>query len=270
MFNWFRNRKREKLLQTPFPGEWRDILAERVAHFSFLSPDEKTKLEELVRFFIAEKTFEGCGGLDMTDEIRVVIAAEACLLVLGLPSYQYKRLESILVYPTTVTIPNTRQSVFTENFSIVPDNQAILGQAWMNGPVILVWDAVVRDARHPERGHNVVYHEFAHILDMRDGTADGTPELHTTKLFKAWVEVCSKEYFRLQKRVKGGKKTMLDSYGAVHEAEFFAVATELFFDRPRQMRRERPELYEVLAAYYRQDAAARKDVFQAQENTSIT
>ena len=189
----------------------------------------------------------------------MVIAAEASLLVLALPPFQYKGLTSVLVYPTTITLPASRQGVFTEGMSIVPDRQAILGQAMLNGPVILVWDAVVRDARHPERGHNVVYHEFAHILDMRDGTADGTPELHTTKLFRAWVEICSKEYFRLQKRTAAGKKTLLDSYGAVHEAEFFAVATEFFFDRPREMRRERPELYDVLCAYYRQDTAARKD-----------
>lgn len=261
MFNWIRKRARKKILQTPFPQNWREILRERVAHYSYLNDEEQSYLEELIQYFIAEKNFEGCGGLEITDEIRVVIAAEASLLVLGLPSFQYKELKSVLVYPTTITLPESRSSVFSEGLSIVPNSQAILGQAMLNGPVLLVWDAVVRDARHPERGHNVVYHEFAHILDMRDGTADGTPELHSTKLYRAWVEICSKEYFRLQKRVEGGKKTLLDSYGAVHEAEFFAVATELFFDRPRQMRRERPELYDVLAAYYRQDTAARKDLY---------
>ena len=259
MFNWLRKLSRKKLLQTPFSTSWREILLERVAHYTYLNKQEQAGLEELIRFFIAEKNFEGCGGLAITDEMRVIIAAEASLLVLGLPPFQYKGLQSVLVYPTTVALPESRQSVFFEGFSIVPDRQAILGQAMLNGPVVLVWDAVVRDARHPERGHNVVYHEFAHILDMRDGTADGTPELHTTKLFREWVEICSKEYFRLQKSSAEGKKSLLDSYGAVHEAEFFAVATELFFDRPRQMRRELPELYNVLSAYYRQDTAARKD-----------
>ncbi|MFT5700822.1 MAG: Mlc titration factor MtfA (ptsG expression regulator) [Desulforhopalus sp.] len=262
MFNWFRERSRKKLLQTPFPEGWKTILLERVAHYSYLSDDEQAYLEELICFFIAEKNFEGCGGLEITNEIKVIIAAEASLLVLGLPSFQYKGLQSVLVYPTTITLPQRRPGVFSEGLSIVPDRQAILGQAMLNGPVVLVWDAVLRDARHPERGHNVVYHEFAHILDMRDGMADGTPELHSTKLFREWVDICSKEYFRLQKRTAEGKKTLLDSYGAVHEAEFFAVATELFFDRPRQMRRERPELYNVLSAYYRQDTAARKDLCQ--------
>lgn len=261
MFNWWRKRARKKLLSTPFPQKWREILLERVAHYRYLLDEERDQLEKLIRYFIAEKNFEGCGGLTMTDEIKVVIAAEACLLVLGLPPFQYKDLISVLVYPSTIILPEKRESVFSEGGTIVPHRQAILGQAMQNGPVLLVWDAVVRDARHPERGHNVVYHEFAHILDMRDGTADGTPELQTTKLFRAWVEVCSKEYFRLQKRSSAGKKTLLDSYGAVHEAEFFAVATELFFDRPRQMRRERPELYEVLSAYYRQDTAGRKDEY---------
>ena len=140
---------------------------------------------------------------------------------------------------------------------IVPDHQAILGQAWLNGPVILVWDAVQRGARHPESGHNVVFHEFAHILDMRDGSADGTPELHSRKLYNQWVKICSEEFFRLQKESAKGKKTVLDSYGAVHEAEFFAVATELFFDRPRRMQKKHPELYNVLTTYYRQDPADR-------------
>ncbi|PHR28797.1 MAG: hypothetical protein COA36_05730 [Desulfotalea sp.] len=260
MFDWWRKRSRKKLLQTSFPKSWRGILVERVAHYNYLNGEEQGHLEELIRFFIAEKNFEGCSGLEITDEIKVVIAAEASLLVLGLPAFQYKRLQSVLVYPTTVVLPETRQRVFSGGPSIVPDRQAILGQAMLNGPVILVWDAVARDARHPERGHNVVYHEFAHILDMRDGAADGTPELHSAKLFREWVEICTKEFFRLQERTAEGKRTLLDSYGAVHEAEFFAVATELFFDRPRQMRKERPELYNVLASYYMQDTAARKDL----------
>ena len=258
MFNWFRKRRRKKILQAPFSEFWRDILAEQVIHYGYLDQSEKKQLEQLVQIFISEKNFEGCGGLELTDEIKVVIAAHACLLVLGLPSFQYVELESVLVYPTTVVLPESRIRVFAESLEIVPNQQAILGQAMLRGPVILVWDAVQRDARNPERGHNVVYHEFAHILDMRDGTADGTPELHSTKLYRQWVTTCSKEFFRLKKNVEQGRKSLLDSYGAVHEAEFFAVATELFFDRPLRMAKECPELYGVLRAYYRQDTAARE------------
>ena len=260
MFKWLRNRRRQKILKTPFPQSWRDIIQEKVKHYSYLDHIEKIRLEQLVQFFIAEKNFEGCGGLELTDEIKVVVAAQACLLVLGLPDYQYLELESVLIYPTTVKLPPSRQSVFADSPMIVPDQQAILGMASLRGPVILVWDAVERGARHPEQGHNVVYHEFAHILDMRDGVADGTPELSNRQLYHAWVEVCSKEFFKLKKETGKGRKTLLDSYGAVHEAEFFAVATELFFDRPLRMKREHPDLYGVLSAYYRQDTAERQQL----------
>ena len=260
MFRWLRNRRRRKILQAPFPQEWRDILQEMVKHYSYLDDTEKNRLEELVQFFIAEKNFEGCGGLELTDEIKVVVAAQACLLVLGLPDYQYLELESVLIYPTTVKVPPSRLSVFADSPMIVPDQQAILGMASSRGPVILVWDAVKRGARHPEQGHNVVYHEFAHILDMRDGTADGTPELFNRQLYQAWVEICSKEFFKLKKDAEKGRKSLLDSYGAVHEAEFFAVATELFFDRPLRMKLKHPDLYAVLSAYYRQDTAERQQL----------
>ncbi len=258
MFRWFRERRRKKILKNPFPHNWREIMQEKVVHFQYLDSDERVRLEQLVQIFIAEKYFEGCGGLELTDEIKVVISAQACLLVLGLPPFQYLQLESVLVYPTTVSLPPSRLSVFAGAPMIVPDQQAILGQASLGGPVILVWDAVQRGARHPEQGHNVVYHEFAHILDMRDGTADGTPQLHSRKLYQKWVEICSKEFFRLKKEVKKGRKTFLAPYGAVHEAEFFAVATELFFDRPLRMARDHADLYQVLSAYYRQDSAARE------------
>lgn len=258
MFGWFRERRRRKILQTPFPETWRQILREMVLHYSYLDSDEKYRLEQLVQIFIAEKNFEGCGGLELSEEIKVVVATQACLLVLGLPPCQYLQLDSVLVYPTTVALPPSRLSVFAGPPMIVPDRQAILGMASLHGPVILVWDAVQRGARHPEQGHNVVYHEFAHILDMRDGTADGTPELHNRKLYRKWVDICSKEFFRLQQDAERGRKTFLDPYGAVHEAEFFAVATEFFFDRPIRMAREHAELYMVLSAYYRQDTAARE------------
>ncbi len=262
MFNWFRNRRRRKILQSPFPAAWKEVLLKRVIHYSYLLEEEQAKLEQLIQFFIAEKSFEGCGGLEITDEIKVVIAAQASLLVLGLPPFQYRPLKTILVYPTTVKVPESRLSMFSADLSIVPQNQAILGQAWLRGPVILVWDAVVRDAKHPQRGHNVVYHEFAHILDMRDGTADGTPELHSTQLYRQWVEICSREFFVLKKMAKNHKKSLLDHYGAVHEAEFFAVATELFFDRPLKMLHEYHDLYQVLRLYYGQDTAARERCYK--------
>ena len=266
MFKWFRKRRRNKILQTPFPSQWLAIVSQQVQHYSYLDEEERHRLEQLVQIFIAEKQFEGCGGLEITDEIRVVIAAQACLLVLGLPPFQYSGLESVIVYPTTVTIPPSRQSIFSTDGAIVPDGQAILGQAFLRGPVILVWDTVQRNARHPEQGHNVVYHEFAHVLDMRDGSADGTPILYSHKLYRAWVETCSREYAALKDKTRKGKKSVLDTYGSVHEAEFFAVATELFFDRPLRMKKDHLQLYNVLSEYYRQDSAAREQRFRSSQN----
>ncbi len=258
MFSWFRNLRRKRLLKTPFPPSWRVVLVDHVKYYHWLDDDEQRELEQLVQIFIGEKNFEGCGGLEITDEIRVVIATLACLLVLGLPREQYIKLDSILVYPTTVALPAQRPSVFATSPEIVPANQAVLGLASQFGPVLVVWDEVLRNTRHPERGHNVVFHEFAHILDLRDTAADGTPILGDTKLFHRWIRTCSLEYDRLRERARKGKKTLLDPYGAVHVAEFFSVATELFFTRPMAMQKHHPDLYDVLRAYYRQDTAARQ------------
>lgn len=258
MLKWFKERKRAQILETPFPDAWREILKKNVTHYTYLDKDELLLLERLTQVFIAEKNFEGCADLEMNDEVKVVIAAQASLLVLGLPSFQYDRVDSILVYPTTVTIPPSRSSVFGNNLAIVPDQQHVLGLAWQQGSVVLVWDAVKCGACHPERGHNVVYHEFAHILDMRDGTADGTPELHSRSLYLQWVETFSKEFYRLKKESAEGNKTLLDTYGTVNEAEFFAVTTELFFDRPVKMEKIYPELYQVMSLFYQQDTAARE------------
>jgi len=146
MFRWLRNRRRQKILRTPFPESWRDIIQEKVTHYSYLDHLEKARLEQLVQFFIAEKNFEGCGGLELSDEIKVVVAAQACLLVLGLPDFQYLELDSVLIYPTTVKLPPSKLSVFANSPMIVPDQQAILGLASLRGPVVLVWDAVERGA----------------------------------------------------------------------------------------------------------------------------
>ncbi len=257
-FHWLRDKRRQEILKTPFPPAWREHLRQDIVHYSFLTAAEKIQLEQLVQVFVAEKNFEGCNGLEMTDEIKVVIAAEACLLILGLPHDLYGKLESILVYPTTVVVPPPRLGVFTQSPLIDRPELAISGQAFMRGPVILVWDAVRGGARHPELGHNVVYHEFAHILDMLDGVADGTPELHSRKQYRQWAEVFSAEFRDLRARSDKGQPTFLDPYGATNEAEFFAVATEFFFDRPLKMQKTHPALYGVLAGFYQQDTAGRE------------
>ncbi|HEX2734402.1 MAG TPA: M90 family metallopeptidase [Polyangiaceae bacterium] len=256
MFAWWRRLRREKILEEPFPREYRPIIDRNVGIVRYLDADERKQLEDLVQVFLAEKTFVGCGGLELDDEIRVTIAANACILLLGLDHDVYSDVESILVYPSTVR-PPARVSNLVGNLGIVNEGPAIQGQAQMHGPVILVWDAVKRGSRDPNNGHNVVFHEFAHKLDMLDNEIDGTPPLRGSPQYDEWSKACGDVYFELQRRVERGQRTFLDDYGATNEAEFFAVATETFFEKPRQLLREHPELYRVLQEYYRQDPAAR-------------
>ena len=170
-----------------------------MAHYALLSEEEQAHLQNLAKVFIAEKHWEGAGGLELTDEIRVTIAAQACLLLLGLPHDFYRNVASIVVYPSTVVPPEAQTKFLREphrgrSMSVHP----ILGQAFLQGPVIIIWDAALRGSRHPENGHNVIYHEFAHKLDMLDGAADGTPPLRDRAEYRDWVETCSREYLRLK------------------------------------------------------------------------
>lgn len=257
MLNWFKKRKRKKLAGAPFPSAWEDILNRNVAHYCMLEHMERSHLKALIQVFIAEKYWEGAGGLELDDEIRVTISAQACLLLLGLPHNYYNNVMTIIVYPSTVVPPRRRQGFFENSIAPVDTAYPILGQAFMQGPVIIIWDAALHGSRHPELGHNVIYHEFAHKLDMLDGAADGTPPLHSINDYQSWIQVCSREYLRLREDASEGKRSFLDSYGATNEAEFFAVATEQFFDQPVQMTMQSPDLYRVLKEYYRQDPAVR-------------
>ncbi|MFP6641821.1 MAG: zinc-dependent peptidase, partial [Myxococcota bacterium] len=170
-----RERRRRNWLEEGFPPAWREILDRGVAHYRLLDQAEKSRLEDFIRIFIEEKNWEGCGGLDLDDEIRVTIAGQAGLLALGLPHEFYANVKSILVYPSAIVTPERVAGTFEIPQGPVHSGIPILGEAQLHGPVILVWDSVKRHARHPEEGHNVVYHEFAHKLDMLDGVADGTP-----------------------------------------------------------------------------------------------
>ena len=258
MFHWLRDHRRKKILKEPFPADFKGILVERFRHYSFLDEAEKNHLEQLVQVFIAEKRFEGCNGLEITDEIRVIISAEACMLLLGLHHDLYRELDSVLVYPSVVVTPPPSHGVFLQSPLVEKPPTPISGQAFLRGPVILVWDVAKRDALHPERKHNVVYHEFAHLLDMESGAANGTPVLHSREQYRIWAKVFSDEFLTLRRKSGQGKKTFLDPYGAENEAEFFAVATEFFFDNPMEMQRKHRVLYDVLAGFYQQDTAARE------------
>lgn len=257
MFQWFADRRRKKLTDVPFPAEWEDIVRRNVAHYCMLNDAERAQLRALIQIFIAEKTWEGAGSLDLTDEIRVTISAQACLLLLGLPHNFYRNVETIIVYPSTVVPPQRKLGFFENASAPVELSHPILGQAFQQGPVIIIWDAALQGGRHPESGHNVIYHEFAHKLDMLDDAADGTPPLRDRAEYRDWVQTCEREYLRLKHDAERGKKSFLNAYGATNEAEFFAVATEQFFDQPLLMTKRSPDLYRVLKEYYRQDPVLR-------------
>jgi Mlc titration factor MtfA (ptsG expression regulator) len=257
MFEWWRERRREKLLETPFPAAHITVLERNVKHYRRLDPGAQQRLRELVQVFVAEKRWEGCGGLDLTDEMKVTIAAQACLLVLELPHRLYENVESILVYPSTVLRPAQTGGVFVRPHGLVASGPiALLGEAHAGGPVILAWDRVVRDGTQRHAGHNLVYHEFAHKLDMLDGRTDGTPPLASRADRNRWQAVCERVFLELRARSERGEPTFIDEYGATDEAEFFAVVTEHFFDQPQGLQEAEPELYEVFSSFYRQDPAA--------------
>lgn len=257
MISWWRDRRRRQLAAEPFPEAWEAILRDRVAHFARLTEDERGRLRDFIQVFIREKTWEGCGGLELDDVIRVTVAAQAGVLVLGRPHEYFRNVKSILIYPSTVVTPDRQQGAFELPTVNTQSGIPILGEAQLRGPILLVWDAVERNARHPEQGHDVVFHEFAHKLDMLDGAADGTPLLSSHATIDRWTVVCGAAFAALRARVAKGQKTFLDAYGATNEAEFFAVATEFFFDRPKQMKQHEPDLYGVLRDFYHQDPAER-------------
>ncbi|HEX3727401.1 MAG TPA: M90 family metallopeptidase [Pirellulales bacterium] len=253
ILSWLRRRRRKRLLATPFPSAWLACL-ELVPHYRRLDPRQQARLRDQLRIFVAEKNWEGCAGLEVTDEMKIVIAAHACLMTLGLEGEPFGGLLSILIYPSSYLVPEER---WYENWSIARET-AHLGQSWYRGPVILAWAEVERDARHPGRGRNLVWHEFAHQLDMLDRSTNGTPPLADSTQRRRWHDVMTAEYEQLVAAAQQGRATLLDTYGADSEAEFFAVASECFFDRGADLRRQHPGLYQLLAEYYHQDPAARE------------
>jgi Mlc titration factor MtfA (ptsG expression regulator)/Zn-finger nucleic acid-binding protein len=224
-----------------------------MASYAMLTETEQARLRDDLRVFVAEKTWEGCGGLTITDEIKVTIAAQACLLLLGIEHDYFSRVLSILVYPTTYRSAEGEIG----SGGVVHEGVGRLGEAWYGGPVVLSWESVQSGGQNARDGRNVVFHEFAHQLDFLDGWIDGTPPLHSPAQYRKWHEVMTAEYERLVKESGRNKVTLLDVYGATNPAEFFAVATECFFEKPVHMERQHPRLYDVLREYFRQDTAAR-------------
>ncbi len=239
---------RERLMAEPLPEQWEPILKQNVPLYSRLPDEMQRELRGLINIFLHEKRFEGCGGLEITDEIRVTVAGQACILLLNRKTDFYPRLSSILVYPGAYV---AKEVWHTEAGFEVEEDSVRFGESWDSGTVVLAWDIVKHGAWDWKDGHNVVLHEFAHRLDQQDGTADGAPILEQRSRYVTWARTLSREYEQLQKKVKRGRKTVMDDYGATDPAEFFAVATETFFEKSRQMKKKHPELYSELRTYYK-------------------
>ena len=251
MFRWLTERRRKHLLETPFPAAWIEILERDVAIYKRLDADKQQHLRDLVQVFIAEKHWEGCGGLELTDEIRVTIAGTGCQMLLGRDHDLFARVSTILVYPSTVVLPPQQVGVFTFPRGPVGET-AIVGQATQIGTVILSWDNALRGAINAADGRNTVIHELAHQIDMLDGHADGTPPLEPPEL-RHWGQAFEAAFLAHKARAARGEPSLLRDYAITNEAEYFAVATEVFFEKPGQLQHALPDVYASLAAYFGQD-----------------
>ena len=262
IFRWLTERRREKLLEKPFADAWKDYLRENVAAYRLFDDEEKARFHDLVAVFCDEKNFEQCGGLDADeaewDEIRVTIAGCACQMLVGRGDHDlFADVVSLLVYPSAVVAKAQNRSFFDPGLQPVGGDMPVLGLAVKGGAVVLAWDSVLRGARHPQDGHNVVIHELAHKIDYLDGAADGTPPLDGSAARRAWVQAFAPAYLAHKERAERGKKSFLSDYAVTNEAEYFAVATEAFFEKPAALARELPDVYAQLRDFYKLDLAAR-------------
>lgn len=237
---------------TPVPSEWFDVVSRNVPLASTLGADDKERLLRVARLLLDAVPFEGCDGFEITDEVRVTIAATAALLVHRLPYPRFTRLVRVLVYPDTF-LP---VRAWSRHDVTVDEPEATLGQAWMSGVVVLSWAAVMRDATRVDGNGNVVLHEMAHVLDAEDGVFDGLPVYDVPSQGSVWAAILTREFAVQQEAVDSGKDAPLNEYAARNRAEYFAVATESFFCNPTRLRERLPELYTQLSKFFRQDPAA--------------
>ena len=253
IFGLLKQHRRRRLRAQPFPKDWLGTIERNAPFFQRLSVNDQTELLGHIQVFLAEKRFEGCGDLGLTDEICLTIAAQACLLLLHRKTDYFPRLLTILVYPSTYMVEEKRHlegPVWEEG------RTARLGETGRQlGALVLAWDAAKSGATDPSDGKNVVLHEFAHQLDFENDAADGAPALATRGQRLSWREVMRIEFASLRAADETGIPTLLDTYGATDPAEFFAVSTEAFFERPCALRVRHPKLYAELQRYFRQDPA---------------
>lgn len=253
---WLRAYRQRQLLAHPFPAHWRRVLQRRVPLLRRMPVDLQLQLKKCIQIFISEKAFIGCAGLQVTEEMRVVIAAQACLLVMNRSMQHYDHVRQILVYPGSFLVQRT----VTDDIGLQSDQrQALSGESWSQGQVILSWLDVLEGAAVSDDGRNVVLHEFAHQLDQENGAAQGAPlpsAGDTQHNPQRWKQVLSQAYDHLQGQVQRGEQGLFNHYGAQSPAEFFAVVTEVFFEQGALMAEHYPALYQELGGYYKVDPAS--------------
>jgi len=247
---WIPRYRLKRAVEAPFPDEWVEILEANIGIYRSLPMPLRLQLRKLIKQFLHQKHFTGAGGLEITDEMRVTIAAQACMLQLNRKGALYPRLRYIIVYPAPFIV--SREETDSSGVS-GKARRGLLGESWSSGKVILAWDTVLRGARNFVDGQNVVLHEFSHQLDSEDGSTDGAPLLAGESSYRSWAKALSSEYRVLQRKARRGGRSLMDHYGATNPAEFFAVATETFFEKPHGMADRHAELFEVLRGYYRVD-----------------
>jgi len=245
-------RRRARLMAAPLSSTHRAIVSKRAPLYEKLPDELRPRFEGLVNRFLDEVTFHGQAGLTVSEDMRVTIAAHACFLIVNKPNRWFDTLRTIHLYPAAFKsrLTETRGHVHSERETVRS------GESWRRGPVILAWDQAAYGAFIPHDGRNVVFHEFAHQLDEQTGVVDGAPALDKGQSAGRWAHVFQDAYARLRDDAAAGRPTLLDPYGATAPAEFFAVATEVFFERPRDLQAAEPELYGELSQYYRLDPAA--------------
>jgi MtfA peptidase len=251
-FSWLKSQRRNALMAERFPRPWEDWLRRNVRHYSYLTRRQQARVRQTVQVVVAEKTWVGGSGFAVSDEMKVTVAGQAALLALGMEKpYFFDGVRSIILYEG----PYEHPARFREHYGILGGPVAVAGEAWHRGPIILAWREVLADGRDARGGKNLVLHEFAHYIDGLDGDIDGSPPLAGREQSRTWYRVTEAEYLRLVGRARRDEVSLLDHYGASNRAEFFAVATECFFEQPRAMQRQHEELYGVLRDFYRQDPA---------------
>jgi Mlc titration factor MtfA (ptsG expression regulator) len=257
--SWFdrifrrKHSRREALVRQPFPKEWAATVRRSLACYPLLPAEHRRILRAGVRIFVAEKEIVGISPMKITDEIKVAIAAQACLLLVGRPEFDvFPRLGEVIVEPHG--FGKVIEAVGPDGRKYrIPEMHA--GEAWRQGPVVLAWDSVRHSIAGPGDGHNVVFHEFAHELDMQLGIVQGTPPMETAEQKQVWTRVFKAEFRAFARAAQRGQRTFLDPYGAGAPVEFFAVVTEHFFEQPWELRQKHPKLYAQFKLLYGQDPA---------------